>query len=371
MRFSSIPGQEETKQHLLREVQSGKISHAQLFLGKPGYGTLPLALALVQYLFCENRQPSDSCGECPACRKVSELQHPDLHFSFPVVLSIAKKADAFIKDWREQVKEQPFFGLYDWIRRIDSSERKPVIGVDESMEIIRKLNLKSFEGGYKVMLIWMPEEMNTEAANKLLKILEEPSPKTLFLLVSESQDKLLATILSRTQVLRIPMIDTDSLQRALEQKGVPKATAESVAARSEGNLVEALSVLSDKDESDLNRELFIQLMRVCFRKDVGLMLDWTDSVAALTKEGQKHFLRYALHMTRQSLLKNYTDDLLTRVSAEELEFLKNFARFISNNNAIDFMNLFNDSHYYLERNAHVRLTFTQLCFQVMRFIHRA
>jgi DNA polymerase III subunit delta' len=371
VQFSSVVGQEELKRHLIREVNSGKISHAQLFLGKAGYGPLPLALAFVQYLFCENKQEKDSCGVCGACRKVTELQHPDLHFSFPTVLSIAKKSDAFIGDWRSQVKEQPYFDLYDWTQRIDPSERKPVIGVDESLEIIRKLNLKSFEGGFKVMIIWMAEEMNTECANKLLKILEEPTPKTLFVLISEAQDKLLTTILSRTQVVRVPMLAADSVQLGLEARGVNRNTATSIASLSQGDYTEALQLLGDEDANDHNRELFIQLMRVCFKKDVGLMLDWADAVTSLTREGQKLFLKYALHMVRQSVLKNYTNDLLTRVSQQEAEFLKNFARFISNNNVLDFMQLFNDAHYHIERNAHAKLQFTQLCFQVMRFIHRA
>jgi DNA polymerase-3 subunit delta' len=371
VQFSSVIGQEELKHHLLREVQDGKISHAQLFLGKPGYGPLPMALAFVQYLFCENKGETDSCGECPSCRKVTELQHPDLHFSFPNVLAIARKSDAFIADWRAQVQENPYFDIHDWTRRIDNSERRPIIGVDESLEIIRKLNLKSFEGGYKVMIIWMAEEMNADAANKLLKVLEEPTPKTLFILVAESQDKLLTTILSRTQIVRVTMLPTDTVQRALEQKGVTRSTAASVAARSDGDYLEALNLLGDSEESDLNRELFIQLMRVCFKKDVTAMLNWTDAINTQTREGQKLFVRYALHMVRQSILKNYTEEMLTRTSPEEAEFLKNFSRFITNNNVMDFMQTFNDAHYHLERNAHAKLLFTQLCFQVMRFIHRA
>ena len=371
VQFSSVIGQEELKHHLVREVQSGKISHAQLFLGKSGYGSLPLALAFVQYLFCENRQETDSCGECAACRKVTELQHPDLHFSFPTVLAIAKKSDAFLNDWRTQVRTQPYFDLYEWTKRIDTNERKPVIGVDESLEIIKKLNLKSFEGGYKVMIIWMAEEMNADCANKLLKILEEPAPRTLFILISEAQDKLLTTILSRTQIVKVPMLSVDSVQLGLEQRGIPRNTAASVASLSDGDFREAMQSLGEQEDNERNRELFIQLMRVCFKKDVSLMLDWTDAITERTREGQKQFLKYALHMVRQSLLKNYTQEMLTRVSQEESDFLKNFSRFISNNNAIEFMQLFNDAHYHIERNAHAKLLFTQLCFQVMRYIHKA
>jgi DNA polymerase-3 subunit delta' len=371
MQFADINGQEELKAHLIQEVNGGKISHAQLFLGKAGYGTLPLALAFVQYLFCENKQTNDSCGTCASCRKVSELQHPDLHFAFPAVQAIAKTSNGFLKEWRAQINEQPLFDLYDWTKRIDSKERKPIIGTEESLEIVKKLALKSYEGGYKVMLIWMAEEMNATCSNKLLKILEEPPAKTLFILVAESQDKLLTTILSRSQVMRVPSLPLDVLQTAIEKVGLSRQQSESLAARCGGNLLEAYRLMGNTDEIDLNRELFIQLMRVCFKKDVNAMLDWTENVSNLSREGQKIFTLYALHMVRQSLLKNYTEEMLVRVSKEEADFLKNFARFISNNNAFDFMNIFNDAHYHLDRNANPKILFTQLCFQVMRFIHKA
>lgn len=371
MQFATINGQEELKAHLIQEVNGGKISHAQLFLGKSGYGTLPLALAFVQYLFCENKQTTDSCGVCASCRKVSELQHPDLHFAFPVVQAIAKTSNSFLKEWRAQINEQPLFDLYDWTKRIDPKERKPIIGTEESLEIVKKLALKSYEGGYKVMLIWMAEEMNPTCSNKLLKILEEPPAKTLFLLVSDAQDKLLTTILSRSQVLRVPSLPLDALQQAIEKVGLSRQQAESLAARSNGNLLEAYRLMGNTEEIDLNRELFIQLMRVCFKKDVNAMLDWTENVSNLSREGQKIFALYALHMVRQSLLKNYTEEMLVRVSKEEAEFLKNFSRFITNNNALDFMTIFNDAHYHLDRNANAKILFTQLCFQVMRFIHKA
>lgn len=371
MQFSSIYGQDGLKQHLIQEIKDDKISHAQLFLGKAGYQSLPLALAFVQYLFCEDKGETDSCGVCAACRKVSDLQHPDLHFSFPVVQAIAKTSAHFLKDWRAQIKSNPLFDLHDWTKRIDPKERKPILGTEESVEILKRLALKSYEGGYKVMIIWMAEEMNTTCANKILKILEEPPARTLFILLSESSDQLLTTILSRSQVVRVTSLPLDTVQIAIEKAGFSRTQAESIAARSEGNLIEAFRLLGDQEEIDLNRELFIQLMRVCFKKDVNAMLDWSEAISGLSREGQKIFVHYALHMVRQSLLKNYTQDMLTRVSKEEADFLGKFSRFISNNNALDFMELFNDAHYHLERNAFSKLLFTQLCFQVMRFIHKA
>ncbi len=372
MQFSDVVGQKELKHHLVDEVNSGKISHAQLFLGNPGYGGLPLALAFVQYIFCENKTQNDSCGTCPSCKKVSDLQHPDLHFSFPTVQTLSKKADGMIKDWREQIAERPYFNLNDWLKRIDVKERKPIIGTEESLEIIKKLSLKSYEGGYKVMMIWMAEEMNPTCANKLLKILEEPPKQTLFILLSESSDHMLQTIISRTQLVKVPRIGLDELSQYLRKTiGLSQANADSVAARVDGDLIEAVDLLEDQIEQDENRDLFIELMRVCYKKDVIPMMDWGEKIAGKTKERQKIFLRYALHMFRQSMLKNYTDDQLTKVSDEEDDFLKKFARFITGNNVFDFMETFNDAHYHIERNANAKILFTNLCFKVMRYIHFA
>lgn len=371
MQFSEVIGQQELKDHLIREVNKDMISHAQLFLGKAGYGGLPLALAFIQYLFCENKSETDSCGECPACHKVRDLQHPDLHFSFPVVQTLGKKSDLFISSWREKVKENPYFDLSEWVRKIDDKERRPIISVDESQEIIRKLSLKSYEGGYKVMVIWMAEEMNPQCSNKLLKILEEPPAGTVFILLCEAQDHLLPTIISRTQTLKVPRVSSDNLSSFLRNKGLSQSVSESIVGRSEGDVIEAMALSGDHQAQDENRELFIQLMRVCYKKDVIPMLNWAEEIAATTKDRQKTFIEYALHMFRQSMLRNYTDEQLTRVSQEEDAFLKNFAKFITGNNVFDFMQTFNDAHYHLERNANAKILFTNLCFKVMRYIHFA
>lgn len=372
MQFKDIAGQRELKSHLIQEVLAEKVSHAQLFLGHSGFGGLPIALAFVQFLFCENKQEADSCGVCPSCRKTMELQHPDLHFSFPVVQAINKKSDAFLSDWRDQIKENPYFNLNNWLKRIDDKGRKPIIGTEESQEIIKKLSLKSYEGGFKVMIIWMAEEMNTQCSNKLLKILEEPPAKTLFILVCESQEYILQTIISRTQIVKIPRISVDELSQHIRTKyNMSTSSADSLAARVDGDLIECLEMLGDNQDQDENRELFIQLMRVCYKKDVVPMMDWAESISGLTKEKQKIFIRYALHMFRQSMLHNYTENQLTRVSEEENQFLKKFSKFITGNNVFDFMTTFDDAHYHIERNAHARILFTNICFKVMRYIHVA
>jgi DNA polymerase-3 subunit delta' len=370
VQFSSVIGQQKLKNLLIQEVQSGKISHAQLFYGEPGYGALPLALAFVQYLFCENKRGDDSCGECHACKKVHDLQHPDLHFSFPVVQSIGKTSDLFISDWRKQVLDNPYFDLFEWTNRIDSKGRKPIISVEESKEILRKLSLKSFEGGFKVMLIWLADEMNDQCSNKLLKILEEPPSNTLFILVSESPEKLLVTIQSRLQKVLIPRIDLDDLSSFLKSNfSKNSAQADSIAAFAEGNFIKAKELAEENDLKQLHRDRFIQLMRVCYKKDVIQMLAWAEEISQDGKETQKLFIQYALHMFRQSLLQNYMGEEMIRASTEEKTFLKNFAPFITGKNIREFITLLDDTYYHIDRNANTKIMYTQLCFQTMRYIH--
>ena len=372
MQFSSVVGQTQLKEQLIKSAQTDKISHAQLFLGNLGYGGLPLALAFVQYVMCSNPSEKDSCGACPSCNKIQKNQHPDVHYSFPTVQAISKVADEQLKEWREQMEESPYFDLTTWIKRSDEKERKPIISVHESQEIMKKMSLRSFEGGYKVVIIWCPEEMNTACANKLLKIIEEPPARTLFLLIAASQDKMLQTILSRTQITRLPRLGMDDISHYLvSEKKIGKGSADSIAARAEGSLIEALNIVGDSLENDDNHVLFTQLMRVCYRKNVVDMMQWSEEIALKSKEVQKVFLTYALHMFRQSMLRNYTESQLTRVSREEDTFLENFSKFITGNNVQQFLEEFSDAHYHIERNANSKILFTHLSFQVMRFIHAA
>ncbi len=376
MRFKEVIGQEILKKDLINAILADKVSHALLFGGKAGFGTLPLALAYAQFLFCKNKSSDDSCGECSSCIKVQKLQHPDLHFVFPVVPneknSKESTSDDFIEAWREQISSNPYFNLGEWIQKIDVKERNALIRAEESKEILRKLSLKSFEGGYKIMLIWNPEEMNVTCANKLLKIIEEPPPKTLFLLVSDNPERLLLTIQSRTQKIRVPKIEIQTLSLFLqEQKQLSAIQADSLASFSEGDLLKAQEFLDAEVLQSIYVELFMQLMRVCYKKDVLAMMDWADKIAHEGKETQKLFLVYALHMFRQSIVSNYVGESMLRVSEEEEAFLIKFAPFISGNNIREFISTFDAAHFHLERNANAKILFTQLCFQVMRYIHQA
>lgn len=372
MKFSEVVGQESLKKQLISDYQNNKISHAQMFTGEAGYGALPLILAYIQYLFCENKSDTDSCGVCPSCKKISTLQHPDLHFSFPVVQALSKTSDGLLQNWRAKLTESPYFNLNQWIQFIDEKGRRPIIGSEESLQIIKKLSLKSFEGGYKVMVIWMAEEMNPTCANKILKILEEPPAKTLFFLITAKTSTILPTIISRTRVTKVHRLGITEITEYLRQRhGLNEHKAQTIAVQSEGNLITALTSLSDNVDRDYNREQFIQFMRACYKKNVNEMIEWAEQMADLGREKQKQFLEYSLQMFRQSMLKNYMKDQLINLTDDEEAFLKNFARFITNNNIMSFMQHFNDAHYHIERNANPKILFTNLTFKGMRYIHFA
>jgi DNA polymerase-3 subunit delta' len=372
MFFKSVIGQNELKRRFIREIQQGKLAHAQLFHGGCGFGTLALCLAYIQYLFCTNRGEDDSCGACPSCLKIADLQHPDVHFAYPVVQSITKISSPLFQEWRAMIKAQPYADLPTWIEQMDPKMRHPMISSEGSQEIIQKLTLKSYEGGYKVMVIWMAEEMGVDCANKLLKILEEPPPKTLFFLITEQKERLLTTIQSRTQAIGVPPIDHEILCGYIgEHFSITHSEATTICGRAQGNFLSALHIISADENTHNYRDWFIQLMRVCYKKDVMEMMDWADVLAGQGKERQKLFLTYALNMFRQSLLRNYTNEALIKTSDEELAFLKNFSRFITGNNIFNLHDSFNDYHYHIDRNANARILFTNLTFQVMRSLWAA
>tara|TARA_Y100001978_G_scaffold199645_1_gene214356 strand:+ start:1654 stop:2772 length:1119 start_codon:yes stop_codon:yes gene_type:complete len=372
MQFKDVIGQAKLKEKLIYGVRKKKISHAQLFLGDPGYGSLGLAMAFAQFILCENKTAEDSCGQCPSCRKINELQHPDLHFSFPTVQSVSKTSKPFYEDWRGQIKDSSYFSLFDWIKKIDSKERKPIISVDESYDIQRKLKLKSYEGGYKIMIIWMAEEMNTQCANKILKILEEPPNKTMFILLSKEEGKLLDTIISRCQILRVNRISEPDLKIHIEKDfQLNTEEADSIASYSEGNIIKAKEILN-LDENDYSlKDHFIELMRSSYKKNVIDMMNWADQMAQTGKERQKIFLLYTSHMLRQSIIKNYAGNQNIKVSEDEFNFLDKFSPFINGKNIRDFMKSIDEAYYQLERNANAKILFTLLCFQSMRMLHKA
>ena len=361
-----VIGQAEEKTRFVKKINEKKIAQTQLFVGRPGYGTLPLALFFVQYLFCQNKQKTDSCGECQQCLHNKKLQHPDVHFSFPVVQSINPTSSSFLNEWRDMVLTNPYFDLNAWIKKIDKKERKPIIGKEESKEIIKKSSLKSFYGGYKVFLIWAPEEMNTSCSNKLLKTLEEPPKNTIVILLASSTDRILKTILSRVQKTTIFKIKEEEISLFLkEKKGVSEELSGRLSSFSGGDVINAERLLFEQKERKENEEVFFRLMRVCYTKNVLDMMCWAESLAEKSKTDQKIFLNYSIQMLRKSILKNYLKNTKS-TSLEEEEFIKNFSKFITGKNIFYLTKTFNDGFYNLERNANSRILFTKISFDVMR-----
>ncbi|MFM2039217.1 MAG: polymerase subunit delta [Bacteroidota bacterium] len=371
MLFKDVVGQKGLISDLLKEVTSQKIAHGKLFVGAPGFGTLAVALAYTRFILCENPSAHDACGNCSSCAQMTEMQHPDVHYVYPVVQSIAKTSEGLLKEWREQVKRTPYFSLFDWTRAMDEKERNPIIGVEESKEIIKKINLKSFQGSYKVVLVFGAEQMNLECSNKLLKVLEEPPDKTLFLLLSENQQAILPTIQSRTQSVIFAKLQPLEIAAFLEQKGVEKQTADGISAFSDGDLASALNLMENGEFTETYRDFFIQLMRSCYKKNVNEMMAWAEEISTLTKERQKLFVLYALHMFRQCNVLNYLGKEHARLTQEELAFSEKFAPFITGKNLRQFIEVMDNAYYSLERNASAKMLFTEMSFQVMRYIHRS
>lgn len=341
MRFSDVTGHSEIKERLRRAVDQGRVSHAQLFTGECGGGALPMALAYAQYINCSNRHDGDSCGECASCRKMEELAHPDMHFVFPVNKQGKKSGEKmmsgdFLKPWREIVAATGgYFDESMWNERLDLGKTlKPLITVHDAGEIIRTLSFKSFEGEYKIVLVWLPELMNVEAANTLLKILEEPWDKTLFLLVSSQPSRLLTTIISRTQEVAVPRIATEDLAaQIVAESGVDSERANQLARLACGDLIEARRLVGGEDQaSAASFEMFCTLMRLSYSNKHLELLDWAEAFAALTRDRQIAFFGESLRLLRESYMLNAGMAEISYLWAEEASFCSKFAPFVGNHN---------------------------------------
>lgn len=345
-----------------------------MFLGPPGSGKLPLAIAFAQYLLCEQPQGTDSCGQCPSCIKVQHNVHPDLHFVYPVVNSKAAKvstSDDRRKEWNSLLDKTFYFSLNDWQEYTDELGKNAQIGVDESRSILKKLSIKSYSNKYKIMIIWLPEKMNLSAANKLLKILEEPPEKTLFFLVCDNAESILPTIISRTQLIKIPPYKSeDIIHFLINNYQISDSESQTIAHLSDGSIVEAIHMIKGDKNHHIYFDLFVDLMRAAYKIDAIQLMQVAEQLAALDKEKQKNFLKYGLHIFRESLLMNYTGEQMTNLRTEEAAFLKNFARFINNQNISEITKEFNDSIYHIDRNANSKILFTDLVIKLTKMIKK-
>ena len=379
MFFSNIIGQQPIKEQLVQTVHENRISHARLFLGTEGAGSLPLAIAYAQFINCTHRGENEPCGKCPSCIKFGKLAHPDLHFVFPVIKPGSGKAavsDLFIKEWRETVIANPYITYNQWLEVMGGDNKQGGIFVDESKEILNKLSFKTYEAEFKVMIIWLAEKMNRQTANKLLKILEEPPEKTLFLLIAETADQILPTILSRTQIVRVPKIDTQSLANYLVETwrdtSLPcdEQKALNAAYISNGNLAQAVSILQSTDESDYYLEMFIRLMRTCWsvwgKKQAMLdLLAWCEQITQLGREQQKAFLIYCLRMVRENFALNQQQPSLVFLTHAENDFSQKFCAFIHQGNVYQLAEELNRAHYHIESNGNKNLVFLDLACKIV------
>ncbi len=366
MKFSSVIGHEDVKQRLIQSAKDRRVSHALLFLGPEGSGNLPMAVAFAQYLVCENPAESDSCGICPGCKKMEKLVHPDVSFSFPVApkdnIKEPRSVD-FIAPFRNAFLSNPYLNYNQWMESLSLDNKQGVISIHESADIVSRLTLKSVEAPYKIVIIWLPERLNTSAANKLLKIIEEPPDNTLFFLTAENYELLLTTIVSRTQLIKVNRINDEEMTHVLVHKHeVDKAVARRVTHLADGNYNEALLLIGkDETEADMNQK-FLEWMRYCLRLNVKGINQMSQDFGGESREYQKNFLRHALSLTRECLLINYGDHSLVRIDGQEFEDIKRFAPFVNANNIHSFSEELNKAHFHLERNANSKLLFVDLSF---------
>ena len=365
MRFSDVIGQELVKNRLLQAYKDNRVSHAQLFLGNTGYGSLALALAYAQFLSCSDKQPNDSCGVCASCQKMSKLIHPDLHFAYPVLLAGGiENSTALIAEWRKALLHSPYLDLQKWTTYMDSANKVPVIGVKESAEILRKLTLTTYEAPYKIMIIWLAEYMNTEASNKLLKILEEPPDKTVFLLICEKEEQLLRTIVSRTQLVKIKRLETETLQKVLvSQHGLAPEKALETSILSEGDYWAAQVFLKEEEGEDWNFSFFQNWMRACLKFDYPKINQYNLKFAEAKREKQKILLMYCLHLVRECLVMNYGDPSLGRTTPTEKQFLQKFSPYIHKKNGPAFAQEFNKAYGHIDGNANAKVLFLDMSFK--------
>ena len=364
MKFQEVIGQGEAKQRLVKLVEEGRVPHAMLFTGPKGCGKMAMAMAFASYLLCANRHDGDSCGTCPQCIMLRKWAHPDLHFTYPVIKQSGTTSDYkpvsddFSKEWHDLLADGPYFTIEQWLLAMGTTTQQAIMTVKEADAISHKLSLRSSQGGYKVSLIWLPERMREDTANKLLKMIEEPPSQTVFILVSENPAALLETIRSRTQLFGMHRIAIEDIELALVQKrGIDEEPAKKLARFAEGSWLKALDALDAESE---NREFltdFISLNRLSFSRDVKGLAKWSQDVTKYGREKQKRMLAFFLRMTRESFMYNFHIPQLTYLTTQEENFVKKFAPFMNENNVMEMAEVFSEAIRDIGQNANARIVF--------------
>lgn len=375
MQFSDILGQEHIKNHLANTAANGRIPHAQLFIGPEGSGTLATAIAYARTIVCTNAG-NEGCN-----LKFDHLSHPDLHFVYPTVttdeVKTKPKSLDFIKDWRQFVSETPYGGLFDWYKLLGVANKQGEIRVEDAHEIVKSLSLKSHEGGYKVMIIWMADKLNIAASNKLLKLFEEPNEKTVFILISENEEDIIQTIRSRCQVLHFNGLPEKTIQQALIfHESIDEKLARKIAHQAQGNYNKALHLLHHDSDDLPFEEWFVTWVRAAFKAKgnaaaIEDLIRWSEQIASLGREAQKQFLNFCIDMFRQALLLNYQAPQLVYMEPTVENFkLEKFAPFVSGNNITEIFKALSDAIYHIERNGNAKIILTDMSIQLTRLIHK-
>ncbi len=381
MQFSEILGQDYIKNHLTTSAVAGRISHAQLFIGPDGSGTLPMAIAYAQYILCNNVDNENKNGNAACNLKFENFSHPDLHFVYPTVgtdtIKTKPKSIDFVVEWRQFLNENPYGSSFDWYRHLGVQNKQGEIRVDDAQEILKSLALKSYEGGYKIMIVWMADKLNIAASNKLLKLLEEPNDKTLFLLISESEEDIMPTIRSRCQVLHFSALPEKTIADALVNRhNIEPRTASKLAHQAQGNYNKALQLLQSDGEDTVFEKYFVDWVRAAFRAKgnaaaIQDLIAWSEQIAASGRETQKKFLHFCIEMFRQALLLHYQTTSLVYMEPKIEKFkLENFAPFVNSGNINDIFKSLSDAIYHIERNGNAKIILTDLSIKLTRLIHK-
>jgi DNA polymerase-3 subunit delta' len=374
MFFKEVIGQEELKKRLIHSVTEERISHAQLFSGAEGTGKLAMAIAYAQYISCHNRTETDSCGICPSCHKYQNLAHPDLHFVFPIFNSpkfSKPTSDNFLPDWREMIRENPYFNLGQWLTRIDAKNAQGLIYERESDSIVKKLNLKSFESEFKVMIIWLPEKMHLACSNKLLKLIEEPPNKTLFILITEDEESVIGTIRSRAQLVKFPFIDRESIWNALFNiPGVNEEVIPDAVHLANGNYIKALEYLTPEDDKQFYFLKFQEMMRFAYKREVIQQVAWAEEMAGIGRDKQKAFFSFALRLIREYFVSNMKQSSIVYMNKEEKAWGAKFAPFINERNIMQFTAEFELGIKHISMNGSSRIIFLDTALRMVRLIKR-
>lgn len=375
MNFEQIIGQGHLVNYLKKTAESGRISHAQLFVGKEGVGTLPIAIAYAGYLISKNHKTPEIC-----LQKCEKLQHPDLHFAFPVATNDNVKkhpvSSLFLNEWRTFITENPYGSLFDWYQQIGVENKQGQIGVNEAQEIVKVLRLKPYEGSYQVMIIWMPEKMNIAASNKLLKLIEEPPEKTILLLVTENEERIISTIRSRCQVLHFGNLSEQQINDALiSRENIESQEAKKFAHQADGNYNKALKLSSNNSDETTFEQWFVVWVRAAFKAKgnasvINDLIGWSNEIAGKGREKQKRFLEYCLQVFRQAMLLNYKADSLVYLAPKTDGFkLEKFALFIHNGNIMDITQELSEALYHIERNGNAKIVLLDLSIKLTRLLH--